>query len=935
MGSPHPAPADSGFATLPGALLPDTGPASAEHSRFVRRIRRRYATELSMLKAGLPARDTIEALIHTFMRAGRTLASAMRVTRQLVLERLAVLDVEQGAPMSDITCAMTELAEVTLDRALAQACADHDLRYGAPRNAAGERIDFWVVGMGKLGARELNVSSDIDLVYVYEEDGLTDGPQQVSAHEYFGEVAKSLYTLIGETTEDGFVFRVDLMLRPNGNSGPPAVSLAMLEEYLQVQGREWERFAWLKSRVVAPLHSVKSGRAVALRSLVTAFVYRRYLDYGVFEGLRQLHAKVREEAQRRAAGRPERANDVKLSRGGIREIEFIVQLLLVARGGQFPEIRTRSTLKSLDKLAAGGLMKPASAQRLAQAYEFLRRVEHRIQYLDDQQTHLLPTNDADLNWIARSLGLACNADACELLDQLGEVREFVATEFDALLHDGRAPVAGNGTPGNCRSCGLPPQPVDADAFLDQLQPELAARVRPLRDSPKIQMLRDESKLRLARLIHRASQAVEAAQCTLDAAMRFVDWLEPLLRRESYLAMLVERPEVQSRLLRLLGLARWPMRYLMLHPGVIDELADERLLHGRFVAAEFRDELEARHEAWERSGQADEESLLDTLRRAHHAEVFRTLVRDVEGYITVEQVADDLSALADATLSMAMCWAWKHLRQAGRLQHVEPHLAVIAYGKLGGKELGYGSDLDVVFLYDDADEPDADDAAEVYGAFVRKLINWLTLRTAAGELFDIDTALRPNGNSGLLVTSLASFEKYQTGRGSNTAWTWEHQALTRARWCAGWAALEPGFDAVRRNVMCAPRDADALRSEVRAMREKVRDAHRVTAGRFDVKHSAGGMMDVEFAVQYLVLANGAAHGGLIEDVGNIALLQRAEGVGLLPDGVGRAAADAYRDLRRAQHRARLDEQPTQVEPDAMTTQRDAVFALWRAVFGVAA
>jgi len=918
---------------LPVSASGIDSPAAADHSRFVQRIRRRYQAELPLLAAGLPTRASIAALIDCLCAEGRTLASAMRVARQLVLERLAVLDIERGAAMPDITCAMTELAEVTLDRALAQSRLDADVRHGAPRNAQGGTIDYWVVGMGKLGARELNVSSDIDLIYVYEEDGQTDGARPISAHEYFAQVAKSLYTLIGETTEDGFVFRVDLMLRPNGNSGPPAVSMAMLEEYLQVQGREWERFAWLKSRIVAPRASVLNGRALALRSLVTAFVYRRYLDYGVFEGLRQLHAKVREEAQRRAAGRPERANDVKLSRGGIREIEFIVQLLLVARGGQFPEIRTRSTLKSLVKLAAGGLMSPASAEKLAAAYEFLRRVEHRIQYLDDQQTHLLPTNDADLNWIARSLGLVCNNDACELLDKLGEVREFVATEFDALLHDGRAPATGANAGNGCKSCnGGPPAPVDSEAFLEHLPPELAARVRPWREQPKIQMLRDDSKLRLARLIKRAAQAVKDERCTMAAATRFVDWIEPLLRRESYLAMLVERPEVQTRLLRLLGLARWPMRYLMLHPGVIDELADQRLLHGRFDPAEFALELEERHEAWERSGQADEESLLDTLRRAHHAEVFRTLVRDVEREITVEQVADDLSALADATLAIAMRWAWRHLKQA----HLdEPRLAVIAYGKLGGKELGYGSDLDVVFLYDDADEPDADRAAEVYGAFVRKLIGWLTLRTAAGELFDIDTALRPNGNSGLLVTSLASFERYQTGRGGNTAWTWEHQALTRARWCAGWRALEPRFDAVRRTVLCAPRDVAALRAEVVAMREKVRSAHPVRNGRFDVKHSAGGMMDAEFAVQYLVLAQGAAQPGLLDDVGNIALLQRAQLYGLLPAPIGDAAADAYRELRRAQHQARLDEQPTQVDPDTMVGQRDAVLALWRTVFGAAA
>ena len=907
--------------------------ARADHSRFVQRIRRRYAAELPLLAPGLPGRAQIDTLIDRLLVDGRALGSAMRVARQLVLERLAVLDVEHGAAMAEVTLAMTELAEATLDRALEHAQREHDARFGAPRNEAGQRIEFWVVGMGKLGARELNVSSDIDLVYVYEEDGWTegrDGAEPLSAHEYFARVCRSLYTLIGETTEDGFVFRVDLMLRPNGNSGPPCLSLAMLEEYLQVQGREWERFAWLKSRVVAPRASVASGRAVALRGLVTPFVYRRYLDYGVFEGLRQLHAKVREEAQRRAAGRPERANDVKLSRGGIREIEFIVQLLLVARGGQFPEIRTRSTLKALAKLAAGGLMKPASASRLAEAYEFLRRIEHRIQYLDDQQTHLLPTVDADLAWIAGSLGFVTRrdgSDACDLLDLLGATREFVATEFDALLHDGRAPAA---HPGACRNggCGAPPQMVDCDAFLDHLPAELASRVRSLREQPKLRLLRDENKLRLARLIKRAALAVEEGECTMAAAERFVDWLEPLLRRESYFAMLVERPEVQTRLLRLLGLARWPMRYLMLHPGVIDELADERQLQARFDAVAFAAELEDRHGAWERSGQADEESLLDTLRRAHHAEVFRTLVRDVEGRITVEQVADDLSALADATLCLALGWAWKHLKQAHLPQ---PRLAVVAYGKLGGKELGYGSDLDVVFLYDDADEADPDRAAEIYGAFVRKVINWLTLRTAAGELFDIDTALRPNGNSGLLVTSLTSFERYQSGRGSNTAWTWEHQALTRARWCAGWQPLEARFDAVRRAVLCAPRDAGALRAEVRTMRAKVREAHPVKGGRFDVKHSAGGMMDVEFAVQYLVLAHGAAHPGLMDDVGNIALLRRAQGAGLLPDPLGTHAADAYRELRRAQHAARLDERPTQVEPEAMAAQRDAVLALWRAVF----
>ena len=920
-------------------------PASAAHSRFVQRIRRRYEAERVLLPAGAPGFDVIIALIAKLRAGGRDLPAAMRVARHLVLERLAVLDVEQAAPLDIVTTSMTELAEATLELALAQSLAEADERFGAPLAGAehgapldepGRRVEMWIVGMGKLGARELNVSSDIDLVYVYESDGHTAGVPggrgPVSLHEYFAFVAKRLYALIGETTDDGCVFRVDLALRPNGNSGPPVVSLAMLEEYFQVQGREWERFAWLKSRVVAPRAAVASGSARALRSLVTPFVYRRYLDYGVFEGLRQLHQKIRDEAQRRAAGRPERANDVKLSRGGIREIEFIVQLMLVVRGGQTPEIRTRSTLRGLQRLVVKGLMKPEAAGKLAAGYTFLRRVEHRIQYLDDQQTHLLPGADDDLRWIALSLQMSCQPEACELLQRLGEVREAVAAEFDALLRDGRTPEqAGNG----CRSCGTGPLAVDSEALLERMPPALADRLQTWVTSPRVRSLRDESRLRLGRLMQKTAQAMQDGSCSAAGALRFVDWVEPLLRRESYLALLGERPVVHDRLLRLLGMARWPMQYLMRHPGVIDELADSRLLHQRFDPVALAAELDDRLAAWKRSGEAGEEQLLDTLRHAHHAEIFRILVRDVEGELTVEQVADDLSALADTLLDIALRWAWGFLRQRHR---ETPGLAVIAYGKLGGKELGYGSDLDVVFVYDDADEGDGSGdiaakqrAQEVYTAFVRKLITWLTLRTAAGELFDIDTALRPNGNSGLLVTSIDSYERYQAGRGSNTAWTWEHQALTRARFAAGARSVAARFEATRRAVLGAARDHSALREEIRGMREKVRAARPVPAGRFDVKHSAGGMMDVEFTVQYLVLAHAAAHPALADNAGNIALLQRAEAAGLLPAGVGTAAADAYRELRRAQHQARLDEQPTHFEPGPLAGTRDAVLALWQTVF----
>jgi glutamate-ammonia-ligase adenylyltransferase len=927
--------------------------ALAQGSRWVQRTRRRYENLLAFLPDGSPTHTTIEATIDALSAQNVPLGKALRISRALVLERLAVLDIEAQTDLETITHGMTALAEVVLERALIAARHELDTRYGPPCNPQGGIIDFWIVGMGKLGARELNVSSDIDLIYLYEEEGQTTGNEHgigvISAHEYFAQLARRLQTLIGDATEDGFVFRMDLALRPNGNSGPPAVSLAMLETYFMVQGREWERFAWLKSRVVVPQNAVRSGRALPLRELVTPFVYRRYLDYNVFESLRQLHRKVREEAQRSASGRPERANDVKLSRGGIREIEFTVQLLQVVRGGQFPELRTRSTLRALHRLAANDVMKESTAQRLSAAYIFLRRVEHRIQYLDDQQTHRLPTDANDLQWIAQSLEKNAPDDAISsLMQALCLHREAVAEEFDLLLHEGRSRRNDESNDDSCHSDGVaaasnkcrnctPAQPqalVDTPAFIEKLPQPLHARVSHFAQSARVKALRDDAKLRLAQLIARAANekvpTSPQESTAFTAALRFIDWLEPLMRRESYIALLAERPETQKRLLRLLGTARWPMHYLMQHPGVIDELADERLRHERFDRQALAHDLQSRYHGWVRSGQADEEALLDTLRRAHQAEVFRTLVRDIEGELTVEEVADDLSALADVLLECTLDWAWKNLRQGHR---ETPKFAIIGYGKLGGKELGYGGDLDLVFLFDDDD----DRAPEIYARFARKLITWLTLRTAAGGLFDIDTALRPNGGSGLLVTSMDAFKYYQSQRGSNTAWTWEHQAITRARWCAGDSQIHHRFEATRRAVLCSPRDDAALRAEIALMREKIKQSNSIKTNFFDIKHSPGGMVDVEFVVQYLVLKYSAAYPDLQSNLGNIALLQHAQAHGLLQNDMGQDAAIAYRALRHAQHRARLNEASLQLSEtsplyDDLIPHRNAVLALWKSIFG---
>jgi glutamate-ammonia-ligase adenylyltransferase len=578
-------------------------PPLSEGSRFFQRLQRRYVDDFASLPSGVPHRELLNQAYQQLRGQGHAVGPALRILRQWAMARLLTLDCEQDAPLETITLGVTHLAEMALDEACRQAFHDLDERHGPPMLASGERAEFWVVGMGKLGARELNVSSDIDLIYVYDEDGETAGNAQgigkISVQEYFSRAVKALFTLIGEPTEHGFVFRMDLALRPNGNSGPSVVSLGALEEYLLVQGREWERFAWMKSRVIAPRSALQNGSAAKLRSVILPFVFRRYLDYNVFESLRTLHQQIRDHAAKRSAGHPERANDVKLSRGGIREIEFTVQLLQVVRGGQFPELRTRPTLDAIQRVAKAGLMPAETALALSQAYVFLRKVEHRVQYLDDQQTHVLPTQDADLQWIASTMGYAASHD---FLTDLDAHREVVAHEFDILLGGDR----------QCKSCetSAASERPELEAVLDLFQGEARTRLAHWQDSPKVQGLRDDARGRLMRLLQRTAQWLQEGRVEEDAVVRMADWMEPLMRRESYLAMMLERPAVHERLLRLLGAAKWPARYLVQHPGVIDELANGDVLQQRFVAQDFESELQARRAALKRTLEDDEENLLN-------------------------------------------------------------------------------------------------------------------------------------------------------------------------------------------------------------------------------------------------------------------------------------------------------------------------------------
>lgn len=895
-------------------------------SRFHRRHATRLDDVLGLWPAGLPNRAEIDAAMSA-LQPQQPLAAALRRVRNALMLRLIEQDVLHDAPLAAVCRCITDMAESAIAHALQHASTELEPRHGTPRTPEGAVAQCLVVGMGKLGGAELNVSSDIDLVFVYDLDGESDGPVPLSNFDYFAQLVRRVVPLLADPTADGFVFRVDTRLRPNGDSGPPVVSLAMLEEYFQVQGREWERFAWLKSRVVSPVASSQAQVAShALEAVVEPFVWRRYLDFAMLEALRSLHRQIRVEASKRAAARPDKANDVKLGRGGIREIEFIVQLLQVVRGGRQPQIRCRNTLQALPLLVEAGLLPADTGLRLADCYTFLRRLEHRIQYLDDAQTHSLPTDDADLDHLAQAMGPALLAThpqvtrpTCGLLRELDTVREFVAGEFDALLHAGP----------RCVGCKKP-----ADS-LDALRHSLAksglageashARLKALEHSPRYTALTDAGRGRMLRVIERGV-AIAASSRDPDLTLaRLLDVLEAIGRRETYLAFFAEQPQALTRLISVLDASSWAADYIKRNPMVVDELLDaprERFSVNACIA-DFEQQRARllKRTAW------DVGEGLDIIRRVFHSELFRTLVRDLSGQLTVEQVADDLSALADASIDQAIHWCWNELPQRHREQ---PAFAVIAYGKLGGKELGYGSDLDLVFLFDDPHT----EAPERYGAFARKLVWWLTATTAAGELFEIDTRLRPNGNAGLLVTTLDAFAAYQLGRGGNTAWTWEHQALTRARCCAGDATIGARFEAIREQVLRMPRDATALQREIIAMRRKVADGHPNRTALFDLKHDEGGMVDVEFAVQALVLEHACAHAELVADIGNIALLQRIEALGLLPAGVGQAAADAYRQLRKLQHQARLSGalHAAHVLPEVVGHERAAVRALTAAVFG---
>jgi glutamate-ammonia-ligase adenylyltransferase len=884
-------------------------PFPVEFSRYLQRLLQAQPELAAELAPAVPPLEAAElaAWLAAETPTEDSLKKLLRRLKQRAMARIAGRDLSGAADLAEVVEGMSLVADAAVAVALQIVEAGLVERYGVPQNAAGERQHLIVVGMGKLGGRELNVSSDIDLIFVYPEDGDTAGnnagARSISNFEFFTRLGRGLINALADVTGDGQVFRVDMRLRPNGDSGPLVCSFEMLENYFITQGREWERYAWIKARPMT------GDRWEELEAIRRPFVFRKYLDFGTINAMRDLHAQIRREVAKK-----DMANNVKLGPGGIREIEFIAQVFQLIRGGRDRALQVKPTLEVLKLLVDRNQLELDAVVELSSAYRFLRRLEHRLQYLDDAQTHALPENPDDQARVAQAMGFA-NYEA--LLMELDDHRHNVARHFEAVFADP-----------NEQNHSLDPVWAHADGHAAELEKlgfrdtaALCARLAAIRGGVRYQQMSEQAKGRFDALIPRAIQAAAAAGSAAspdDTLSRILDLLEAIGRRSAYLALLQQYPQALEQVAKIAGASSWAADYLLKHPILLDELLDPRLLemapdwHGfRQQLAEQTDELEP-----------DTERQMDALREAHHAQLFRLVSQDVAGLLRLETLSDHLSELADILVDRAIALAWRKLLK----RHCEtPAFAVIGYGKLGGKELGYASDLDLVYLYDDP----APEAAEVYAKLGTRLNTWLSTRTSAGILFETDLRLRPNGDSGLVASSLEAFRQYQL----ENAWVWEHQALTRARFVAGDPAIGTAFETIRREILCQQRDIAKLRAEVLAMRAKMRDnlATKGEAGVFDLKQNPGGLVDVEFIVQYLILAHACEHPELTGNLGNIALLRIAAACSLIPADLAEQARDAYRAYRRLQHLRRLNNLDSRIDAALVAQHVVPVRALWSHVF----
>ncbi|MDH4259319.1 MAG: bifunctional [glutamate--ammonia ligase]-adenylyl-L-tyrosine phosphorylase/[glutamate--ammonia-ligase] adenylyltransferase [Gammaproteobacteria bacterium] len=858
----------------------------------------------------------------------------LRHLRRREMVRIAWRDLTGTAALAEVLRELSDLADAAIISALAFANQSLAARYGVPRSPEGQPQELVVLGMGKLGGRELNFSSDIDLVLLYPESGETDGRRPIANEDYFTRLGQALVRMLHTRTAEGFVFRVDLRLRPFGESGPLVVNFGAFEEYLQKHGRDWERYAYVKARAITGIPAYRE----LYDETVRPFVYRRYLDFGVFESLRGMKEMIAREVARR-----ELRDDIKLGPGGIREIEFIVQAQQLIRGGSEPGLQTPSLLAVLPRLRGAKLLSAAAVDELQQAYEFLRRCENRLQMVADQQTHALPVDGGGRERLAAAMGYAGWSDFIALLDAR---RRTVTAHFNNVVfgpggRTGAAPVTTleslwTAEPDDVSIAGdiarLGIQDADAAAGL------LVA----LRRSAYFRRLDEFGRRRLATLLPRLLSEIataaggERAAGELSLLARLIRIIEAIGGRTAYLALLNENANALSRLVGICRLGDYLARQVAAHPLLLDELLDSRIFETLPDRSQFRQELAIR---LEHAGD-DEERQVDALRHFRRAATFRTAMQDLTGRLPLMQVSDRLTDVAELILEQALSLAW----QKTAALHGEPRcvvrgvelaarVAIVGYGKLGGMELGYGSDLDLVFLHDSAGEqqqttgPKVVDNEVFFLRLAQRLVHLLTVHTAAGRLYEVDVRLRPSGKGGLAFTQIAAFEDYQR----REAWTWEHQALLHSRWVAGDVQLGAEFGRIRREVLMHSVRRETLREDIVAMRERMRsELSRAREGFFDLKQDRGGIADIEFIAQYWVLRSSDAYPPLCEFSDTIRHLESVGSAALVDHRTIDCLVDAYRRYRETAHHLSLEQQAPIVESGPFAETRERVARIWEQV-----
>lgn len=879
------------------------------------------------------------------------LDACLRRLRQKAMIRLIWRDLNRLDSMQHITAELSRFADNTLSITANYHYRALQALHGTPiGRESGQAQPFMVLGMGKLGAGELNISSDIDLIFTFPEGGETDhASRPLSNQEFFVKLGQRLIKSLDSITADGFVFRVDMRLRPHGQSGSLALSFAGMENYYQTQGREWERYAMIKARTLAMAGGESDAQRhrmrLQLRSLLQPFTYRQYIDFSAIESLREMKGLIARQVLRKGL-----SLDVKLGEGGIREVEFIVQAFQLIRGGRDARLRKRRVSQLLPLLEQEGYLPPGAGAALLEAYVFLRNTEHAIQGYQDKQTQSLPTEPQGQLRLAWAMGFS---DWERFFSQLSAYRKQVHSEFTAVI---AAPDEDNSDSQKAFEFwlslwegSLGDEALQALIAQDVEYPEsLLKAIADLQQSRALANMQTSGRARLdafiPRLLHTLSVQSLGGKLALTVAQvfqRITHLIEAVARRSAYLVLLVENPSAIEQLVRLCDASPWIADQLAQYPALLDELLSPDSLYTPPDKAFLRNEL--RRELL-RLNRDDLEGHMDALRYFRSAHALRVAASEVSGTLPLMKVSDYLTYIAEVVLEQALELAWDNLvmrhghptHSDGRIDQT-PDFAVIGYGKLGGIELSHGSDLDLVFIHNAESSGMSNGATPIdnltfYTRLGQRIIHILNTQTLSGKLYEVDMRLRPSGNSGMLVSSLAAFEKYQL----TSAWTWEHQALVRARVVAGSQTLGEAFDQVRRNVLSQQRDDAKLRDDVADMRRKMREqlgSGSKALQQFNLKQDAGGIVDIEFMVQYAALAWAAKAPEIIQYTDNIRILGSLEEAGLLDaESVAHLIA-AYKAYRSTGHRLALQRQEAVLEGDNhFVEERAQVTAIWDRLIG---